>query len=435
MKKVQVIIKETTILELNENACKGDIIDLKDVIEVDTSFINQLIEKQKDKVYQSKLESIQKELNIKHQAELNAINQKIEQIKQNNQSELALQKQILLNQYQEQLNQINNTSKLKYQELELKYQALLTNQDQNLMQLKEKIQNEYNAKINEINRIHNDEINQLKIDNQQIINEKDEKINNLTREKSHLNVKQIGEDLEIWCNNLVLDYMQNGFGNCTWEKDNKVIKNEGEEKGSKADYIFKIYASEEHLTTEVLTSICLEMKDENPNSINRQTNESFYKKLDLNRTKKQCQYAVLVSNLENDKVNSAPIFKVIGYDDMYVVRPAYLMTFLNLITSLTTKYRRYLLDTKAIELQLKSKTELIAEFNEIKMKYLDKPLASLETEINMIMKLSNNIIAESNKIQEQCEKIIISYINKISGKIDKFELELAKKVVKKLDDE
>lgn len=435
MKKIKVIIKEETILELNEDASKGDIIDLKDVIEVDTTFINQLIEKQKDKVYQSRLDSLEKELKAQYQAELKVLEQKIEQIKQQNKSELALQEQKLLNEHQIQINQLNSDNTRKYQELEFKYNSLLEDEDKAIIQLKAELENNYNAYVNEINRKHNDEINQLKEDNQKIINEKDEKINNLTREKSHLNVKQIGEDLEIWCNNVVLDYMQNGFTNCIWEKDNKVIKNEGEDKGSKADYIFKIYATDEHLESELLASICLEMKDENPNSVNRQTNESFYKKLDLNRNKKQCQYAVLVSNLENDKVNSSPIFKVIGYDDMYVVRPAYLMTFLNMITSLTTKYRKYLLETKTIELQLKSKTELIDEFNEIKDKYLDKPLNSLESEISNIMKFSENIISASNKIQEQCEKITTSYINKIRGKIDKYFLELDKKIIRKLDEE
>ncbi len=453
MSKVQVIIKEETILELTENANKGDIIDLKDVMEVDTTFINQLIEKGKDKVYQSKLESFEKELTAIHQADLKVLTAEIDKIKLQNESNLKLQEQNINQQYQEQINnlkqeklRLENQNKIslievqskndqKYQELELKYQALIEEQSKLINQVKLELQNEHNAKINEINRKHNDEINQLKADNQKVINEKDEKINTLTREKSHLNVKQIGEDLEIWCDNLVQDYMQNGFFNCTWEKDNKVIKNEDEAKGSKADYIFKIYASNNHLPEELLTSICLEMKDENPNSINKQTNESYYKKLDANRNKKGCQYALLVSNLENDKPNSSQIFKVNDYPDMYVVRPAYLMTFLNMITSLTTKYSNYLLESKEIELKLKSKTELIEIFNDIKLKYLDKPLASLETEINTIMKLSDDIITTSNKIQEHCDKVTRTYINKIIGKLDKFELELNKSIIKKLDEE
>ena len=41
---------------------------------------------------------------------------------------------------------------------------------------------------------------------------------------------------------------------------------------------------------------------------------NYYKKLDENRNKKNCKYAVLVSNLELDKPNIIPIFKVRGYE-------------------------------------------------------------------------------------------------------------------------
>ena len=185
----------------------------------------------------------------------------------------------------------------------------------------------------------------------------------LQRQKASLNVKQTGEDLEAWCNNEVLSYMQNGLFNCTWIKDNKVVKEDDEVKGSKADYIFKIFASEEHLDHELLTSICLDMKDENPDSKNKHTNDSYYKKLDENRNKKNCKYALLVSNLEMDKPNILPIFKVREYPDMYVVRPAYLMVFLNMIASLTTRFRDLILAKESEMLELKDKNDLIEEFN------------------------------------------------------------------------
>ena len=66
--------------------------------------------------------------------------------------------------------------------------------------------------------------------------------------------------------------MQNGFLNCSWHKDNEVVKVEGETSGSKADFIFKIYASEQQYDNELLASVCLEMKDENPNSMHKKKN-------------------------------------------------------------------------------------------------------------------------------------------------------------------
>ena len=71
--------------------------------------------------------------------------------------------------------------------------------------------------------------------------------------------------------------MQNEFFNCTWIKDNQVMKDEDEDKGSKADYIFKVFASEEHKENEELTSVCLEMKNENPSSTNKKKNAQLKK--------------------------------------------------------------------------------------------------------------------------------------------------------------
>ena len=182
------------------------------------------------------------------------------------------------------------------------------------------------------------EINSIKEEYSNIIKEKEDVINQLQRQKANLNVKQTGEDLEAWCDNTVKEAMQNGFLNCTWQKDNEVIKEEGEQKGSKADYIFRIYSDNLHIEQTEIASICMDMKDENPDSINKKSNSDYYKQLDKNRVKKNCKYALLVSNLEMDKPNIIPIYKVREYEDMYVVRPAYLITFLNMITSLATKY-------------------------------------------------------------------------------------------------
>jgi hypothetical protein len=227
--------------------------------------------------------------------------------------------------------------------------------------------------------------------------------------------------------------MQNGLLNCTWTKDNKVVKEEDETKGSKADYIFKVYASAKHEEGELLTSVCLDMKDENPDSVNKKTNADYYKALDKNREKKNCKYAVLVSNLEMDKPNVLPIFKVREYENMYVVRPAYLMVFLNMITSLTTRFADLLLSKEVEMIELKTKLDLIEEFDEIKKTYLDKPLESLEKSVEAITKSSESIKTACKNIDDQCDKINRSYISQITEKISKYELKLNRGVVKNLE--
>lgn len=361
----------------------------------------------------------------------------------------------------ERIKSENETEKIKLQQseseklsqLQNKYDVLNSEVESKVTQAKNEVVRDYEHKISEINsqnqlvlagkdaEIKNlgyeFEIKKSKVLQDQkdmydqTIREKDEMISNLQRAKASMNVKQTGEDLEAWCDNEVTSYMQNGLFNCTWEKDNKVIKEEGESKGSKADYIFRIYASELHKEDEELASVCMDMKDENPDSVNKKSNTDYYKQLDKNREKKKCKYAVLVSNLEMDKPNVLPIFKVNGYDDMYVVRPAYLMTFLNMIASLTTKFADIIMDQEN-EISLKTKFALMQEFDDIKKTYLDNPLGMLEKAINEITKNSNNIRTAVQNIDSQCDKINESYINQIQAKIGRFELKLNSKITKKL---
>ena len=240
----------------------------------------------------------------------------------------------------------------------------------------------------------------------------------------------LGEDLEKWCNNEMLSYMQNGFFNCTWIKDNQVMKDEDEDKGSKADYIFKVFASEEHKENEELTSVCLEMKNENPSSTNKKKNADYYKQLDKNRIKKNCKYAVLVSQLESDSPNQDVIQRVIGYKDMYVVQPAYMITFLNMITSLTTRFKELLLQAEKEKLDLIATKDLLDEFESLKRTYLENPLEGLNKKVAEIKKQSEAIRKANNLIEENCNKIIDSYINEISDKLSRFNVT---RLSKKLD--
>lgn len=360
MKKVCVKVKNKNVIVLEEDAIKGDYIDLSELNIIDYSSIESLIEQGKDNIYNKKLEEYKYVLKLENQKELND-------------------------------NKIN-----------------------------------YEKTISDLNK----QILLLNIEKENLLKQKDDKINEILRQKASLNVKQTGENLEAWCNNEVNSYMQNGMFNCTWSKDNEVIKLDGEAKGSKADYIFKIFANESHNDNELLSSICLEMKDENPDSANKKANSDYYRQLDKNRLKKNCKYAVLVSSLESDKPNDLPMFRVNDFEDMYVVRPAYLMTFLNIIVSLVTKFRDLLIDDNNKKLELKSYINLMEEFNSLKSTYLDKPLENLEKSIIEMLRQSENIKIAAGKISENCEKIANGYVRDIQEKINKFELKIKKEYKK-----
>lgn len=469
MKKIKVIIKDKTTLELIEEGLVGDQIDLTQLEQIDFSYIEHIIESGKDKVYENKLEQQRKileaEAEQKHREEINDLKRKILSLEDKNKLDV--------------LTAVNE-EKRKYDALENKYQILESQMDMKIREKENEIENKYLNEISElknkaesekvknqaelekikslaelekekeiakIKQLHQEEIDlrnkkelekekeisDLKERHNEEIRRKDETINTLNRQKTSLQTKVTGEDLEIWCDSEVSQYMQNGFSNCTWNKDNKVVKNDDESKGSKADFIFKIFVDSNHEEEGLLTSVCLEMKSENPDTKKKQTNEQFYKKLDENRNKKNCKYALLVSELEMENPKFTPIFKVSEYPDMYVVRPNYMMAFLNMITSLTTRFANLILSEKESYLELRDKLELIEEFNSIKDTYLDKPLTQLSNEIETIQKQTEGIRKAANTIDLSCEKITNNYINKINDKLSKFELGINKKIIKKME--
>ena len=431
MKKIDVIVKDLHTLEINEDAKKGDIIDLEDVVSIDPNFIKGLVEKEKRVEYQKMFESERRNIELNYENQLKNKEYEIEKLRNSQANEIrtkVLEAEIKNNAIVNELKR--KVSSLEYEkknDLEKQQLLLSSKYDKEILELKSLL----NTYKNEAEIEKNKEINALKEKYENDLREAENKYERLKREKSALNVKNIGEDLEKWCDAQMSSYMQNGFFNCKWYKDNKSIKEEGEAKGSKADFIFEIYKDNTH--SYLLSSVCLEMKDENPDSTNKQTDSHYFKKLDENRNKKGCKFAVLVSNLEGDNPNIVPIYKVNEYQNMYVVRPAYMMVLLNFITSLTSTFGNILMLKEKEDLLLKDKQSVIDQFEAIKNTYLDKPLAALEKQVNEIRSQSEKVSTAARKIDEACEAITRSYLNIISEKISKFEVELNKKVIKKLD--
>ena len=367
MKKIKAIVKDKTTIELVEPGEGGDIIDLSDLVEVDTSYLETIIEEGKDKVYLAKLEQAKKLINAENDAKLEKLKAEIDSLTKSNEQALKLKEQEVNNKYADQIAELTkkielienenrnkqdaitkehqiallntkNESEAKYSKLESDFNAFKASQNTTIEKNKLEVINSYQAQINDLKSKYDHDLalkdaqlekNKVAFELEKekalatirqnfdnLIKQKDDKIYNLLRTKASLNVKQTGEDLEAWCDNEVTSYMQNGLFNCTWTKDNKVIKEEDEIRGSKADYIFKVFANNEHNENELLATICMDMKDENPDSINKKSNADYYKQLDKNRIKKGCKYALLVSNLEMDKPNVLPIFKVREYEDM-----------------------------------------------------------------------------------------------------------------------
>lgn len=337
MSYVNVIVREKNILELSTDAFKGDLIDLNNVLEVDTSLIEAAINKNKDAIYKTKLEEFSKVVEAEHEVKIQELIKEKEILTVQYQNEIKILEEQNKLKYVEEIARLNNlienlkkekktaienieqqhviaiqqnneSATEKYNELLSKYNILLSQLENQIQNTKLEIEKKYADEIHllkeekiskekefellmtkyralaEVEKVT--ALNEQKEVYQAELNKKDEMIAELQRQRASLNVKQTGEDLEQWCNFEVEQYLQNGLLNCTWNKDTKNVSTDIHTESTKADYIFNIYASQEHNVNELLAGVCLEMKDENPNSTTKQKNSKFYSKLNENRKKK-----------------------------------------------------------------------------------------------------------------------------------------------------
>jgi len=152
---------------------------------------------------------------------------------------------------------------------------------------------------------------------------KDEQIAYYKDYKAKQSVKLMGESLEQHCEIEFNRMRATAFKNAYFEKDSDV------QEGSKGDYIYR----EHDANGNEMISIMFDMKNESDTTATKKKNDDFLDKLHKDRAAKKCEYAVLVSLLEqdNDFYNSGIADVSYRHEKMYVVRP---QSFISLITIL-----------------------------------------------------------------------------------------------------
>ena len=157
----------------------------------------------------------------------------------------------------------------------------------------------------------------------ELISYKDEEIARYKDMKARLSTKMVGESLEQHCEAEFNKLRATAFPRAYFEKDNDVVD------GTKGDYVFREHDED---GTEVV-SIMFEMKNENDETATKHKNEDFLKKLDADRRKKGCEYAVLVTLLEpeSELYNEGIVDVGYRYEKMYVVRPQFFIPIISIL--------------------------------------------------------------------------------------------------------
>lgn len=196
--------------------------------------------------------------------------------------------------------------------------------------------NELNKKEQEIIKLKGDvtliqkegesAIQKLKENYEFSIKAKDDEIEKYKNFRLGDSTKDLGESLEKYCHDAFDQIRAVAYPHAYFEKDNTV-----DEEG-KGDFIFKDFADD---NTEIV-SIMFEMKNQKDTTKTKHKNEQFFEKLDKNRTSKKCEYAVLVTTLEEDSklYNSGIVDVSYRYPKMFVVRPQNFLAIIGLIRNM-----------------------------------------------------------------------------------------------------
>ena len=231
--------------------------------------------------------------------------------------------------------------------------------------------------------------------------------------KARRSVKLLGEDLEQHCYTLYNQLLLPVMPNATFLKDNDAVRDDGETKGTKGDFIFR--DKEENVE---YISIMFEMKNEGDATANKHRNADFFDKLDKDRKKKDCEFAVLVSMLEpdNDLYNNG-IVVAPGYEKMYVVRPDNFIPIITLLVQTSKKsleYKKALVEAKSqaydvthFEDQLNSFREGFARNYDLASRQfksaieeIDKTIKHLEAVKENLTKSENNLRLANSKAED-----------------------------------
>lgn len=403
MKKVKFAVKDQRTLELQEDASIGDIIDLTDEISIDTSSLEAKLKNEidslKDRVYKERLEEEKNHLlnDLKKEKEIALKNKDMEIINKLSQKEQEISK---LKQEASTLKEKADMEKtLAVNEAITKVKEEISKKDLDIMKLKGDIEIQKQQMDNKI--LAQKESYELKI------KMKDEQIEQYKDFKKSLSTKMIGESLEQHCLNEFNKVRSYAFPNAYFEKDNDVVE------GSKGDFVYR-----ENFDGVELLSIMFEMKNEMDTTATKHKNEDFFEKLDKDRKKKNCEYAVLVTMLEAGNEAYDGIVDVsYRYPKMYVIRPQFFLSLIGLLRNASLSSIEYKKELALVKNQDIDVSDFEAKMLDFQEKFgrnyriasekfqtaideIDKSIAHLNKIKEALISSENNLRLANDKAQD-----------------------------------
>lgn len=251
----------------------------------------------------------------------------------------------------------------------------------------------------------------------ELIADREREIERIQDMRARLSTKMLGESLEQHCEIEFNRLRPTAFPRAYFEKDNEVVE------GTKGDFVFRDFDEEGN----EIVSIMFEMKNEADDSTHRKTNESHFKKLDADRRKKGCEYAVLVSLLEPDNELYAGITDVsYQYEKMYVVRPQFFIPIITLLRNAalsSLQYRKELALVRQQNIDVTNFEDQLADFKDkfgrnyrLASERFAKAIDEIDKSIDHLQKIKEHLLGSERNLRLANDKAEDLTVKKLTRK-------------------
>ena len=425
MKKIKVSIQDEHTLVLQQNAEKGDVIDLTSIHETDidkstiTSVVNSIKKDAFNAEVQKVRENIEREKALEAKLKEQELLERVAILEKEKESAMQLAEAKTKNELQAEL------AKKQAEAAEIKAEK-----DAEIAKLRAHIESAETEKklalteaVNKIERQRDELAGELKTKDtekqlaeaslkreyENELKSKDEMIAYYKDMKARLSTKMVGETLEQHCETEFNKLRATAFQNAYFEKDNNA------RSGSKGDYI---YRETDQAGNEII-SIMFEMKNEGDETATKKKNEDFLSELNKDRNEKKCEYAVLVSLLEADSelYNCGIVDVSHRYEKAYVIRPQFFIPIITLLRNAALNSLQYKSELALVRSQNIDVTNFEEQLNDFRDSFgrsyrlasdrfqdavdsIDKSIAQLQKTKDNLLKSEDHYRIANNKADE-----------------------------------
>lgn len=243
---------------------------------------------------------------------------------------------------------------------------------------------------------------------------KDDLIERYKNMKAKLSVKLLGETLEQHCEVEFNRIRSLAFPNAEFGKDNDASA------GTKGDYVFRDFSDE----GVEYVSIMFEMKNQADASSTRKKNSDFFAKLDKDRSDKGCEYAVLVSMLEEESDLYTGITDVSHlYPKMFVVRPQFFLAIIALLRNAAQdtvlvraeleQVKRQHVDITDFEFELEAFKSSFGRNYDLAKRKFDAAIKDIDLAIDRLQKVKDGLLGSENNLRLANDKASALTVKKL----------------------